>query len=206
MAEDALTTCASDMELCGFVPVIGQDGERTTPLADGSVRLHHDEDQLVDPEKLAGVFVTPLTELWSRSRVGGQETFDGIWLRATVFDDTVCRVEVTAQALANGVRRPAVPTRSPALVSGSSLAHLIVERDDADPERPSRLGAAGYGPAGVVLARNLITCIDTWGRDRTATPRMTIHPAETPDSSLAPGHVIDKGDSRVVLLFPETTA
>ncbi|MEV0640862.1 methyltransferase, FxLD system [Streptomyces sp. NPDC050619] len=201
---DALMS--DDMELCGFVPIIGQRGERTTELANGAVRLHHDQDQPVEPGQLAEVFSAQYTELWSQARVGSEETFDGIWLRATASDDTVCRIEVTKQALEDGVRRPAIPGRSPALVSGSSLAFLIAERDNADLERPSRLGAAGYGPHATPLARNLIAHITDWGTDRAAVPHMTIHPAGAPDSELPKGHVIDKPDSRSVLSLTETNA
>ncbi|MGW2333691.1 methyltransferase, FxLD system [Streptomyces sp. NPDC001685] len=200
------TLVSDDMELCGFVPIIGQHGEHTTELAHGTVRLHHDQDQPIDPDQLAEVFSTPLTELWSQARVGSEETFDGIWLRATASDDAVCRIEVTNKALAEGVRRPAMPSRSPALVSGSSLAYLIAECDNADLERPSRLGAAGYGPGAIALAQSLISHVTNWSTDRAAAPHMTIHPAEAPDGKLPNGHVIDKADSRMVLLFTDANA
>ncbi|MFI8092902.1 methyltransferase, FxLD system [Streptomyces sp. NPDC086080] len=193
------TLVSDDMELCGFVPIIGQHGERTTDPAHGTVRLHHDQDQPIDPDQLAEVYSTPPTELWSQARVGSEETFDGIWLRATAFDDTVCRIEATKQALEDGVRRPAIPSRSPGLVSGNSLAYLIAERENTDPQRPSRLGAVGYGPDGMTLAHSLIAHITAWSTDRAAAPHMTIHPADTPDSDLPEGHVIDKADSRIVL-------
>ncbi|MFE7652585.1 methyltransferase, FxLD system [Streptomyces bottropensis] len=200
------TLVSDDMQLCGFVPIIGQHGERTTELANGTVRLHHDQDQPVAPGLLAEVFSTPLTEVWSQARVGNEESFDSIWLRATASDNTVCRIEVTKQALEDGVRRPAIPGRSPALVSDSSLAYLIAESDNADLERPSRLGAAGYGPEAITLARNLIAHITDWSTDRAAAPRMTIHPASAPDSELPKGHAIEKADSRAVLFFTETKA
>ena len=87
----------------------------------------------------------PTAETWSDVRVGGEESFDGIWLRATAFEDTVCRLEATRAAVENGLRRPAITGRSPALVAGGSLAYLISKRDDTDPERPSLLGAAHLG-------------------------------------------------------------
>ncbi|MEI5009054.1 hypothetical protein RB196_18770 [Streptomyces sp. PmtA] len=150
--------------------------------------------------------ISALTELWSQARVGSEETFDGIWLRATASDDAVCRIDVTNKALDEGVRRPAILSRSPALVSGSSLAYLIAGRDNADLERPSRLGAAGYGPDAIALARSLIAHVTDWSTERAAAPHMTIHPAGTPDSELPKGHVIDKADSRMVLLFTDTNA
>ncbi|MFJ8336723.1 methyltransferase, FxLD system [Streptomyces sp. NPDC094437] len=189
------------MELCGFVPIVGQDGEHTTESADGTVRIHHDQDQDVNAARLNDALTQAATEAWSDVRVGGEESFDGIWLRATAFEDTVCRLEATPAAVDNGLRRPAIIGRSPALVSKSSLAYLIAKRDDGDTERRSLLGAAHLGPEGVGLAERLIAHITAWGADRTAVPRLALHPAGTPDHALPAGHVIDKGDSRIVLSF-----
>ncbi|MEU2558446.1 methyltransferase, FxLD system [Streptomyces longispororuber] len=195
------TLVSDGMELCGFVPVIGQDGERTAELADGTVRVHHDQDQQVSADDLTEVFSTPPVEIWTDARVGTQEPFDGLWLRVTAFDDTVCRLEATRQAMDNGVRRPVIPARSPALISGSSLAYLIAERDDLDPERPARLGAVGYGTDGAELARALIAHITAWSADRLAVPRMSVFPAAGLEPDLPEGHVINKQDSRIVLAY-----
>ncbi|MGW4073769.1 methyltransferase, FxLD system [Streptomyces asiaticus] len=190
-----------DMELCGFVPIVGQDGERTIELANGTIRVHHDQDQDMDPARLNDALTQPVAETWSDVRVGGEESFDGIWLRATAFEDTVCRLEATRAAVENGLRRPVIIGRSPALVAGGSLAYLISKRDDTDPERPSLLGAAHLGPDGADLAKRLVAHITAWGADRTATPNLAIYPAGTPDSDLPAGHVIEKAESRVVLTF-----
>ncbi|MFE2539027.1 methyltransferase, FxLD system [Actinacidiphila glaucinigra] len=191
---------STGMELCGFVPIIGQDGEKTSELADG-IRVHYDQDQAVDPGQLTGVFSGPPAEVWSETRVGGQEPFDGVWLRATVSDDTVCRLEVTKEALDAGVRRPAIPVRSPALVVGGSIAYLILQREDADAERPWRMGAAGYGPDGAHLARDLVEHIDAWGADREAVPTMTIIPAGAVSDGLPAGHAITKTETAIVLTY-----
>ncbi|MFD5696555.1 methyltransferase, FxLD system [Streptomyces lasiicapitis] len=193
---------ASDgMELCGFVPIVGQDGERTTGLADNTVRLHHDQDQPIDANDLDEVFSSPPVDVWTDVRVGRQESFDGIWLRATAFEDDICRLEVTKKALERGVRRPVIPVRSPALVLGDSLAYLIAERDGADAERPVRLGAAGCGSSGPALARRFAAHITAWGADRLAVPHLTVFPSETADRDLPEGHVMNKQDSRVVLSY-----
>ncbi|WNI17643.1 methyltransferase, FxLD system [Actinacidiphila sp. ITFR-21] len=193
------TLISDGMELCGFVPIIGQDGERVAELADGTIRLHHDQDQAVDRALLADAFSGRLTEMWADARVGREEPFDGIWLRATVSDNTVCRLEVTKEALSAGVRRPAIPSLSPALVVGDSLAYMILHREDAHPDRPWRLGAAGYGPDAASLARKLVAHIDAWGAEREAVPTMTIYPGDTALDSLAEGHVIEKNTSVLVL-------
>lgn len=190
------------MELCGFVPIIGQNGEKTSPLnADDTIRVHYDEDQDVDPDGLAATLQTgkPALEVPSAQRVGGEEPFDGVWLRTTAGDDRVCRLEVTPQALQHELlRRPAIPVRSPAIVEGNSLAYLTITREGTHAERPFRLGAAAYGPQAEELARDLVAHIDAWGSDRLTVPRMTITPAA--DAATA-GHVITKPESRITLTY-----
>ncbi|MBZ6226509.1 hypothetical protein [Streptomyces olivaceus] len=103
--------------------------------------------------------------------------------------------EAMEQAL---IRRPATPARTPALIDDASLAYLTVTREDADPQRPFRLGATAYGPSGEELARDLVAHIDTWGAARLAVPRLTITPSDTGD---APGHTINKPESRITLTY-----
>lgn len=190
-----------DMPLCGFVPIVGQDGERTTEIAGGSIRIHHDHDQPIDPGQLSSTLRGgPATEHWSDVHVGNREPFDGIWLRATVVTDTVCRLEATETALANGLRRPVIPIRTPALVTGDSLAYLITRREPDNTAPSSRLGAAAYGPHGHALASELIEIITAWGANRTAIPQLSIHPGDTPQTDL-PGHTIAKSDSLLVLSY-----
>ncbi|WP_145830268.1 methyltransferase domain-containing protein [Streptomyces sp. T12] len=190
------------MELCGFVPIIGQHGEKTSPLnTDDTIRVHYDQDQDVDPDGLAATVQTgkPALEMPSAQRVGGEEPFDGVWLRATAGDDRVCRLEVTPQALEQELlRRPAIPVRSPAIVEDNFLAYLTITREGTHAERPFRLGAAAYGPQAEELARDLVAHIDAWGSDRLAVPRMTVAPAGCASTA---GHVIAKPESRITLTY-----
>ncbi|MFI1112019.1 methyltransferase, FxLD system [Streptomyces physcomitrii] len=196
------TLVSEGMELCGFVPIIGQDGERTTALMGDKVRLHHDQDLRFDSDALTDAFATPVTEVWTETRTGRRESFDGIWLRATVFEDAVCRIEVTKEALNDGVRRPAIPLRSCTLVGENSLAYMILSIDEeADPAQQVQLGAAGYGPEGAALAKKLADHITVWGADREAAPRLTVHPIDASDGDLPDGHVIAKEDSRIDLSY-----
>ncbi|WP_353942809.1 methyltransferase, FxLD system [Streptomyces sp. HUAS MG91] len=191
------------VELCGFVPIIGQSGERTEPLnTDSTIRVHYDEDQDVDVDALTDTLAdASLHEVLSDCRVGGEEPFDGVWLRATASDDRVCRLEVTPEALEKGlVRRPAIPVRSPALVEGDSLAYMTVHREGADLERPFQLGAAGYGTNGKALAHDLIAHIEAWSADRAAVPRLTVTPTADAAGGLS-GHMIGKPESRLTLTY-----
>ncbi|MEW2253274.1 methyltransferase, FxLD system [Streptomyces sp. NPDC006975] len=197
------TLVSEGMELCGFVPIIGQDGEKTTALnAEARILVIHDEDQAVDAAALGtSLTTTPGIEVMSEQRIGGEESFDGVWLRATATDDRVCRLQVTPEAVADElVLRPAVPVRTPVLVDGDSLAYLIVRREGVDPQRPHRLGAAAYGPHAEKLAQDLIAHIEDWGAARTAVPRMTITPVKA-DAAAGSGHVISKRETRLTLSY-----
>ncbi|MGP3775406.1 methyltransferase, FxLD system [Streptomyces sp. SDT5-1] len=199
LVRDGDVLVSEGMELCGFVPIIGQDGERTAALdPDETVRVHHDQDQEVDAAALGrSLFTGECRESWSQTRIGGEESFDGVWLRATAYDDRVCRLEVTAKALEAGIRRPVIPVRCPMLTAGDSLAYLINRREGTDPDKPFQLGAAAYGPNGDTLAQALVTYLDAWGENRTAVPQMTITPAESVDTPTA--HTIRKVESQVTV-------
>ncbi|MFE5754689.1 methyltransferase, FxLD system [Streptomyces massasporeus] len=197
------TLVSEGMELCGFVPILGQEGEKTTVLDAGdTIRVIHDEDQAVDAGALSNSLThTTGIEVLSEQRIGGEESFDGVWLRAAATDDRVCRLEVTPEAIdQERILRPSMPSRSPVLIDGDSLAYLIVRREGIDPERPHRLGAAAYGPHAERLAQDLLAHIDAWGEARTAVPRMTITPAKA-DASTEPGHIINKAESQLTLTF-----
>lgn len=192
---------SASVQLCGFVPMIGQAGERTGHIdADGQVALYWDTDQPIDSTALAGVLAQPKTTAWSDVTVGGNESFDGVWLRMTGTEQGTCRVAAEPAAIDTNLCTPAIPSRSPALVEGDSLAYFTYRRliQEAT-ERRSELGAIGHGPAGPQLADRLCEQIHAWGRNRSAQPVITAYPADTPDDQLVDGHAIDKRHIRLVV-------
>lgn len=195
---------SDDVELCGFVPMVGEDGERVGSIDAGShVTLYWDADQLLDPAALAGAFDQPKTEVWSGATVGPYDSFDGVWLRMTAAEPGTCRIAADATAVQTGRCTPAIPIRSPALVESDSLAYFTVRRLGATEgaRRRSELGAFGHGPAGRQLADRLCAQIRAWDHDRTARPVITAHPAGTPAEELPAGQVIDKTAVRLVITF-----
>jgi protein-L-isoaspartate(D-aspartate) O-methyltransferase len=75
---------SDSVELCGFVPMIDQDAERTGPIdPDGHIALHWDAGQPIDPGALADVLAQEKTAAWRGVTVGVGESFDGVWLRLT---------------------------------------------------------------------------------------------------------------------------
>ncbi|GAB2835531.1 methyltransferase, FxLD system [Streptomyces daliensis] len=190
---------ADSVELCGFVPMIGQEGEHDGTIDDGGhVTLYWDADQDIDPHTLHGVLGEQRTEAWSHVTVGPTDSFDGVWLRLTATEQGTCRIAADTTAVRSGLCNPAIPVRSPALAEGDSLAYFTLRRLD-DPQRGAELGAVGHGPNGQPLANRLVQSIRDWDTDRDAHPTITAYPAGTPDEQLPSVTVLDKSSTRLVL-------
>src|SRR5690606_11763471 len=185
---------SDSVKMCGFLPVIGQDRERNDYMAD---------DQPVAPEPLRGAPTGPKARVWTGVTVGPVESFDGVWLRLSATERATCRITAKPAAVEAGLPRPASPALSPALVEGDSIAYLTLERtaEDPDTEPRFRLGAVGYGPAGADLAERICAQIRAWSPARTAEPVVSAYPADTPDSDLADGAVIDRPSVRLVIAY-----
>jgi protein-L-isoaspartate(D-aspartate) O-methyltransferase len=183
--------------------MIGQDGERAVHIdPEGLVALVWDDDQSIDTSALFGVLDQPRTTAWSGATVGANEPFDGVWLRLTATEPGTCRIAADPAAVANGLCKPAIPSRSPALAEDRSLAYFALQRiADEGEARRWELGAVGHGPAGKRLADRLCEQIMVWSLDRNAAPAITAHPAGTPDDQLPAGFIIDKHDIRLTISF-----
>jgi protein-L-isoaspartate(D-aspartate) O-methyltransferase len=185
--------------LCGFVPMIGQDGERKAAInTDPAVYIHYDTDQGIDPANLDGILNTPRQDVWSDIPVGTNEPVDGIWLRATATDPAVCRIEASPAAFEAGLCRPVIKNLSPMLVEGDSLAYLAYRRvQDADGQ--IELGATGHGPNGHALAERMCGHIRIWNVDRQAKPQLTAT-ARIPRQPVPTGAIV-KGESVLTVTY-----
>ncbi|WP_328937432.1 methyltransferase, FxLD system [Streptomyces tauricus] len=195
---------SDSVKMCGFLPVIGQDGEQNDYIDDDRlVRLYWDEDQSIALALLRDVLTRPKSVAWTDVTVGPVESFDGVWLRLSATERTTCRITAKPAAMKAGLHRPASPALSPALVEADSLAYLALERTAEDPEGEPRfrLGAVGYGAAGADLAERICAQIHAWNPARTAEPVVTAYSADTPDSDLANGAVIDRPSVRLVIAY-----
>ncbi|MGW0656788.1 methyltransferase, FxLD system [Streptomyces umbrinus] len=190
---------------CGFLPMIGQDGEREGYVdPDRSIKLYWDADQAIQPLSLRQS-LTEVKEhlLWTNVAVAPDEPLDGIWLRLSASDPATCRITVRPEAFASAgsLHRPAIPALSPALVEGDSMAYLILEPMEVQGSKRYRLGAAGYGPAGADLAERLCEELRAWDLDRALPPSIIAYPGGTPDEKLASGHLINKPSVRLVITY-----
>jgi len=191
------------VELCGFVPMIGQEGELTAHLDhDQQVALYWDVDQPIDPTALHGVLTTTKTSSWSGVTVGRYEPFHGVWVRLSAAEPGTCRIAADLAAVTSGLCTPATPSRSAALVEGDSLAYFSLRRfTDMTDDRAAELGAIGHGPKGADLAERLCEQIRSWGQDRTATSLITAYPAGTPEKHFLGTHTIRKSNSTLVISY-----
>jgi protein-L-isoaspartate(D-aspartate) O-methyltransferase len=194
---------ADSIELCGFVNlVVDDDGETSAPITpDGSIRLHWDRDQDVDADALLGVLDQPRVSAWSDVTIAGNESYDPVWLRLTVTDPRVCRLNAPGDN--PELCDPIQPGRSPVLVDGDSLAYLALRRRQDGAVTRHELGAHGHGPAASKLIERLCNEVRAWSVERTRKPSLTIYPTGTPDSELH-GTVINKTHSRLVLSYDNT--
>jgi protein-L-isoaspartate(D-aspartate) O-methyltransferase len=193
---------SDSVELCGFVPMVGQEGERTDHIDDhGDVALFWDADQPIDPSALRSVFDQPRTAAWSAVTVGAEEPFDGVWLRLTALESGTCRIAAERAAVDAGLCTPAVPVRSPALVERDSLAYFTLRRREEGDTRVFELGAIGHGPNGPDLANRMCEQIHAWGLDRTARPSITAYPVDSPDDTAIGDSAIPKPHTRLVVAF-----
>ncbi len=182
LGEDGLLR-SDTLFMCGFVPMIGQDWERSAALDSGDlVRLYWDADQDISPEQLSGVLDRPKTRIDSGTTVGPMESLDPVWVRATATDPAVCRISAEPAAVSSGLCTPVVKSRTLALAEGDSIAYLASQRLQA-PEPSFRMGAIGQGPNGASLAERLCRHLDTWGADRAAKPSITIYPHSAPQTA-----------------------
>ncbi|MBV2366856.1 methyltransferase, FxLD system [Streptomonospora nanhaiensis] len=161
------------VRLCGFIPMRGPggDGERVIDL-EGGVRMVCDEDQDITGDALAGALDCTRHQMWSGVEIG-EEPVHGVWGRLTAVEAGTCRVTAEPMATRFGRANPAIPSLSPALVEGGSLAYLANKPRGGG---RSELGSYGHGPHGRELCERLIAQIRAWGPDRHERLRITAAP------------------------------
>jgi protein-L-isoaspartate(D-aspartate) O-methyltransferase len=193
---------SESVELCGFVPMIGQEGEKSAAInVDQTVIIHWDEDQPVDLISLVGVLDRPRTDVWTDTTIASGESFDAIWLRLTGTEPGTCRIEAKPEAVQAGVCNPAIAARSAAIVEGNSLAYFVIRLAGDVSERRWLLGAAGHGPGGELLAQRLCAQIHAWNAGRDEVPSVNAYPAGLFDAQQTVQLVIRKPDSDLTVTF-----
>jgi protein-L-isoaspartate(D-aspartate) O-methyltransferase len=119
-----------------------------------------------------------------------------LWLATTT--DGFARLFAGPRARENGVADPARRWAGAAVCDGGILAYIT--RRDID-EDTGELGVRAHGPDDRRLAARLADHLHTWDRLRPTQPRITAHPAGTPDDRLPPGHRVERPSTRLTITW-----
>lgn len=199
---------ARDWTCCGFVRDRSATA-RTTPttdLAGGELQLRHEDGTSADAAGLEEALRGARHEVPTGVTVAGSESFETLQLYAATTLPAFCRL---AHNRSRDTSTAAVPRGADAAtVEDGSLAYLthVLIRDGQTPrQRRSEFVVHAFGPAGPALAERMAACVQAWDRyvRGAGYPRMTVHPAGTPDHALPHGHLLDKACSRLVFQWPD---
>ncbi len=196
-----------DPQSCGFVPMQGvgeHRGRSIIPLHGYEVRLCLNAGQQVETAALGEVLSTPRAQAWSGVTIRKGANFSDLDLWVARFPG-FCLLSATQDAIDRGLVSPTWHMDTPTLVEGCSLAYRAKLRPvDAD-ETMRELGAYAHGPKAAEAADRFAEQIRIWDRDHRhgPGPRLTVHPAHTPNAELPTGLVIDQRHTRIVISWPD---
>ncbi|MBB4930698.1 protein-L-isoaspartate(D-aspartate) O-methyltransferase [Lipingzhangella halophila] len=194
--------------MCGFVPMQGAGEHRRTGIAlhGEEVTLWLDDGAQVDAAALAGLLTTPRAEAWTgvTRRKGEPFSDQDLWLATTL--PGACQLAASQQAVERGLVAPTWRLGTPALLEGTTLAYRAKLRPTGSGEDPeiSEFGAYAHGPEAAAVAEHLAAQIRRWHQAGSPAPRLSAHPADTPDAALPEGCVLDKRHTRLVITWPES--
>ncbi|MEU9891317.1 methyltransferase, FxLD system [Sphaerisporangium sp. NPDC051011] len=189
-------------QTCGFVPMQGagaHSGVAIPLLHDDAVGLWLDEQDSIEAAALSGVLDLPRVEVWTGITVGAGIRFSDqdLWLATTLPGFSL--ITASQKALDDDI--VALPWRygTPALADGPNLAYRTKPRT-VDGGR-YEFGVFAHGPQADHSARQLAEQIAAWDRAGRPTPRLSVHPAGTPDDELPDGYVLDKKHCRLLIAW-----
>ncbi|OAA23306.1 protein-L-isoaspartate(D-aspartate) O-methyltransferase [Frankia sp. EI5c] len=191
-----------ETQMCGFVRMQGAGASPMERLAlrGDEIALRFDGNYPAKPELFDGILDTPRVDTWTGVRLPPMTSFATLklWL-ATVFDG-YCQIDVAKDAATESLAPEGKPPGD-AVVHGASLAYLTCPKIA---ESLYEFRAHAVGPDATALAEDLADQVRIWERDHRngPDPRITAHPAETPDHVLPPGRTLDRAHARITITWP----
>jgi protein-L-isoaspartate(D-aspartate) O-methyltransferase len=191
--------------MCGFVPMQGAGASHGTgiPLLEGNqVGLWLNEHQSIDGSYLDGVLSLPRAEAWSGVTTAPKVLYDDqdLWLATTL--PGFCLITAQQEAIDNGIVGLSWRYGTPAFVDGQDIAYRAEPRQVDEDQGVYEFGAYAHGPGADQTAELLTEQIRGWDRAGRPSPRLSVHPAGTPDADLPDGFVLDKRHTRLVISWP----
>jgi protein-L-isoaspartate(D-aspartate) O-methyltransferase len=199
---------ATGWTYCGFVRDLGRNG-RTTPVVDlagGELRVCFEDGPVGDAAGLEEALRGPRHEVRTGVTVAGGESFETLQLCLATTVPGFCRLARDREK-DTGIAAFAGGDNAAALLRDGCLAYLgyvwVPDGGTAAQRRAEFVVHAfgGHGPAVADQFASAVRCWDQHVRGH-GYPRLTVHPATTPDGDLPAGHVLDKRLSRLVLPWP----
>jgi protein-L-isoaspartate(D-aspartate) O-methyltransferase len=189
-------------EVCGFVPMqgAGAHAERLLLLRGEEIGLRFDDGFPQAPSLLDGALDAPRVELWTGVLIPRMVSFDTLQLWLATALDGYCRLAVDAEP-DTGPVAPIGCRSNDAVVDGAGFAYLAVRKLEG---AMFEFGVHAFGPDAAALAETMADQVRLWDRlhRHGPGPRMTVHPAHTPDGRLPDGRVIDKRHARITISWP----
>lgn len=194
----------------GFIPMKGTGAmpEKNVPLGPGpDLTLRIDDAQPVERALLEALNSEPTLEWTDVVAPWAWTPQQDFWL-ATL--PGFCRVFVNAEAVAaERIPRAKDPWGAWGVYSGGSVAYMTAQQVGGTDEMPMlQVGACGFGPDGVGLARRLTDRVRAWQEQTAGGVEVTIE-ARSPASARLPGEdgallVVDKVDHVFVVSVVRT--
>lgn len=194
---------SESVEPCGFISMRGSSSaeDDIVEIAKGAT-LHVGEAQPVNQRALRASIGSGCSILWSGVTIGYEE---GVLPDLEMWIATACqrygRIEVNPTIASRRTFGWVTYHGASVTWSSDSLAYVVLrETDDGS---HVELGVYAFGPGRDELAGQLVRHLQSWDRDVRdfQLPLVYAYAADTPTHSLAPGRVVDKPLSRLVMAF-----
>ncbi|MFE9846572.1 methyltransferase, FxLD system [Streptomyces goshikiensis] len=195
------------VSVCGFVPIQGGGrwDETPDPIGASGYGIRWEDTTPAPLDGLDRALATAGVEVRTGVSVVADESFEHLqlWLATSV--PGFCRL--TGEREQPGRLRLPKHTDAMAMMSGGSMAVVVIERLDADEHNSTptwEFRIQGFGPDSKTAADILADAVRTWDRelrDR-AHPVLTIWPADIPGPVLPAGDVVDKALGRIAVTWP----
>lgn len=209
------TLVAQGFTVCGFVRDQGIGGRQTpvVQLVSGKVQLRFEDGEPGDTARLDAALTMPRLDTPTGVTIESGVPFATLQLFLATTVQGFCRLSLTRGPDDPDTAHLELPsgTDAAAVTQGDSLAyltHVKIRETNQEPTHDSRqeaqsvweFGVHAFGPRARALSDLLADRVRAWDRDVRygPGPRLTVHPADTPDAELPTGHVLRKPRSCLV--------
>lgn len=198
---------AQNFTVCGFVRDQGIGGRRTpvTQLLSGKAQVRFEDGEPTDTTGLDAALGTPRLDTPTGVTVEDGEPFATLQLFLATTLEGFCRLSTHRVAGDPDLARLDLPkgADAAAITQGGSLAYLthVRSREATGTAKAEwEFVVHAFGSRARALSDLLADGVRRWDRDVRPGPgpRLTAHPAATPDAELPRGHVVRKPLSRLV--------